>query len=153
MFISKLHPSKNLLKGQMRTVRHICGTCWRTDKNQFKHPESSPACRTKCDYPVAFQNVMSMPAPQSSSSKFSVRQTMLLPSYNLNSDSFFQDSHHCQFISIIQNRQTFADTIATYPESTGIAHVIYHNVETYETKSNFYSDEHYISIHNEICRS
>ena len=33
--------------GHPRMVKHICGACWRKDKKQLKHPESSTACPHK----------------------------------------------------------------------------------------------------------
>lgn len=33
--------------GHPRLVKHICATCWRSDKKQLGHPESSSACPHK----------------------------------------------------------------------------------------------------------
>lgn len=35
------------VKGHLRQVKHICGTCWRNDKKQLQHPETSAACPYK----------------------------------------------------------------------------------------------------------
>lgn len=35
------------VKGHMRLVRHICGSCWRKDKKQHQHPKTSTACSYK----------------------------------------------------------------------------------------------------------
>ena len=32
------------IRGKERTVHHICASCYRKDKNRFKHPECSSAC-------------------------------------------------------------------------------------------------------------
>ena len=35
------------VKGHLRQVKHICGTCWRKDSKQLQHPETSAACPYK----------------------------------------------------------------------------------------------------------
>ena len=137
----------------MRTVRHICGTCWRVDKKQLKHLNLHQLARTKCDYPVAFQMLCQCQlrslAPQNLAF---VRLCCCHPIIQI-VIQFFKIRITANSFPQFKIVKTVADTIATYPESTGIAHVIYDNIETSDTKSTFYSDEHYISIHNEICRS
>lgn len=41
-FSSSTHQKS--VKGHMRQVKHICGACYRADKKQLEHPESSSAC-------------------------------------------------------------------------------------------------------------
>jgi hypothetical protein len=33
-----------VIKGQMRSVEHICATCWQKDNTKLGHPESSSEC-------------------------------------------------------------------------------------------------------------
>ena len=41
-YSTKTH--QKTVKGHMRTVNHICATCWRKDSKQLGHPETSAAC-------------------------------------------------------------------------------------------------------------
>ena len=38
---------QKIIKNRTRTVQHICSTCWRKDKKQLSHPETSFACPYK----------------------------------------------------------------------------------------------------------
>ena len=38
---------QRMIKNRSRTVQHICSTCWRKDRKQLSHPETSSACPHK----------------------------------------------------------------------------------------------------------
>lgn len=38
---------QKMIKNRSRTVQHICSTCWRKDRKQLSHPETSSACPHK----------------------------------------------------------------------------------------------------------
>ena len=47
MYLPNVHSSEKNVLGHPCLVKYICGTCWKKDKKQFRHPESSTACPYK----------------------------------------------------------------------------------------------------------